>query len=370
MNLRNTKCSGKIFWRDESMKFSILVPVYNVENYLEQCVESLLNQTYKGEYEIILVDDGSTDYSGAICDRYQENNPDKIRVVRKKNGGLVSARQAGIEIASGDYSLFVDSDDFVETNLLETVNGCIERNNSPDMVIYSFRYYSNGKKTERKATLATKETFFTNDNKKLLYDALITTTFITSLWTKALKTEILKNDPTDYSLFYDKNMAEDWFRTIHLLTDAEKIFYINEPLYNYRTNEDSISRSFRPETIKKKNILYVYNRFMEYLPKWGMDTEEYHQKLNARWLNETIYTFSIYYENVEKSQKKAVLNYDWNSMLPEDVKKQTNNPYENKNSRKLYILISKRKYFNLKLHFAHKNIYKKYRKLKSRLFNK
>ena len=354
----------------KQMKFSILVPVYNVEKYLEQCVESLLNQTYKGDYEIILVDDGSTDLSGNICDRYQKNNPDKIKVVHKKNEGLVSARQAGIEAASGEYSLFVDSDDFVEINLLETVNDCIERNDNPDMVIYSFRYYSNGKTTERKTTLSKTETKFSSDNKKELYEALITTTFITSLWTKALKTEILKTDPTDYSLYYDKNMAEDWFRSIHLLTAAERIIYINEPLYNYRTNDASISRSFCPETISKKNILYVYDRFLEYLPKWDMDTEEYRQKLNARWLNETVYTFSIYYENVDKKEKNAVLNYDWNSMLPKDVINNSNNPYENKKSREIYTFVSRKNFFKLKLHFVYKNIYKKYRKLKSRLLNK
>ena len=352
------------------MKFSILVPVYNVEEYLEQCVDSLLNQTYKGEYEIILVDDGSTDSSGKICDKYAENYSDKIKVVHKKNEGLVSARQAGIEVATGEYSLFVDSDDFVELNLLETVSDCINRNDNPDMVIYSFRYYSNGKKTERKTTLATNETVFTRDNKKEIYEALISTTFITSLWTKALKTEFLKTDPTDYSLYYNKNMAEDWFRSIHLLTIAEKIVYTNQHLYNYRTNEESISRSFRPETIAKKNILYVYDRFMEYLPKWDMDTEEYHQKLSARWLSETMYTFSMYYENVSASDRKAVLSFDWDSMLPQEIKSGAENPFENKTSRKLYNLIVSKKFLQLKLHFAYKHFYKKYRQIKSGLMSK
>lgn len=353
------------------MKFSILIPVYNVEKYLEQCVESLLNQTSNGGYEIILVDDGSTDSSGRICDGYAKEYPGKIRVIHKKNEGLVSARQAGIEAAGGEYSLFVDSDDFIENNLLEAVNDCINRNGNPDMVIYSFRYYSNGKSTERKATLAAKETVFTADNKKLIYEALISTAFINSLWTKALKTEILKNDPTDYSLYYDKNMAEDSFRSIHLLTAADKIVYINEHLYNYRTNEESVSRSFRPETISKKNTLYVYERFKEYLPIWGMDTEEYHQKLNARWLNEVIYTFSQYYENVSsRNKKKQVLNYNWSSMLPNEVIECTDNPYENKTSRKLFTLILKKKFLRLKMHFIYKKFYTHYRKLKSRLQNK
>lgn len=343
------------------MKFSILVPVYNVEKYLEQCVDSLLNQTYKEDYEIILVDDGSTDSSGAVCDRYQKNNPDKIRVVHKKNEGLVSARQAGIEIANGEYSLFVDSDDFVETNLLETVNDCINCNDSPDMVIYSFSYYSNGKTTERIKTLSDAETVFDNNNKKDLYEALISTTFITSLWTKALKTEILKNDPTDYSLYYDKNMGEDWFRSIHLLTAAQKIIYINKPLYNYRTNEDSISRSFRPETIEKKNTLYVYDRFMEYLPKWGMDDDEHIQKLNAAWLNGTMYAFKQYYEYAK--EKKAVLNYDWSSMLPEKFNIQDDNSYENKVYKKLYINLSQKKLFNVRLYFLKEKIRKFIKKL-------
>lgn len=345
------------------MKFSILVPVYNVEKYLEQCVESLLNQTYNGEYEIILVDDGSTDSSGKICDKYFKDYPEKIKVVHKQNEGLVSARQAGIDAAKGEFCLFVDSDDFVETKLLETVNNCIEHNNNPDMAIYSFRYYSNGKTTERKATLAAKETVFTNDNKKLLYDALITTAFITSLCTKALKTEILKNDPTDYSFYYDKNMAEDWFRSVHLLTAAKKIVYINESLYNYRTNEASISRSFRPETIEKKNILYVYDRFMEYLPKWGMDTEEYRQKLNARWLNEVMHTFTTYYENVRHSQRNFVLNYDWSSMLPPEAGSETDNPYENEVYRVLYTKLIQKKHCYIRLFFIKKKARKLLRKL-------
>ena len=351
------------------MKFSILVPVYNVEKYLEQCVDSLLNQTYKDKYEIILVDDGSTDSSGKICDRYAENHPDKIIVVHKENQGLVSARQVGIENAHGEYSLFVDSDDYVENNLLETVNNCINRNKNPDIVIYSFKYYSKEGNTNRKITLSTYETIFEDSNKKEIYDALCFTTSITSLWTKVIKTEIIKNDSTDYSLYYSKNMAEDWFRSIPALTMANKIVYINKPLYNYRTNESSISKSYRPETIKNKNTLYVYERLREYLPKWNMDTEEYRQKLNARWLNEVMYTFSVYYENLSSTDRKAVLNYNWSSMMPDEAKYSSDNPYENKISRNLYTWLTEKNYFKIRMYFIRKKTYKKLRKLKARLLN-
>ncbi len=348
------------------MKFSILVPVYNVEKYLEQCVESLLNQTYKGEYEIILVDDGSTDSSGDVCDKYAKNNPEKIKAVHKKNEGLVSARQAGIEVANGEYSLFVDSDDFVENNLLEIIDKITNNNSDTDIVIFSMNYYNGTTKTPKKDLLRQKETVFLKDDKKELYEALITTTFINSLCLKAIKTDILKNDPTDYSLYYDKNMAEDWFRSIHLITAAEKIVYINKHLYNYRTNEASISRSFRPETIDKKNTLYVYDRFMEYLPKWGMDTEEYRQKLNARWLGEVMYTFSSYYEYVSVKERKAVLNYDWSSMLPEESHRYHNNPYENRTYRNLYSNLTEKNFFPIKILFFKKRITKLIRKLLKR----
>lgn len=348
------------------MKFSILVPVYNVEKYLEQCVESLINQTYTGDYEIILVDDGSTDSSGKICDGYAENHPDKVRVIHKENQGLVSARQVGIENAIGEYSLFVDSDDFVELDLLETVDECINRNDSPDMVIYSFCYYSNRKTSYRKVTLSETEKVFSEINKNELYEALIFTTHITSLGTKAVKTTILKKDLTDYSLYYDKNMAEDLFRSIPLLTFAEKIIYINNHLYNYRTNESSISRSYRPETIKKKNTLYVYKKILEFLPLWDMNDDEHIQKLNARWLNETMYTFTNYYEHVVFSDRKAVLNFDWSTMIPIEAQTDTNNPYENKVYRKLYTLLMKKKFFHIRFFFAKKKAKKFLRKLLKR----
>lgn len=349
------------------MKFSILVPVYNVESYLEQCVESLLNQTYNGEYEIILVDDGSTDSSGMICDRYAEIYPDKIRVVHKKNEGLVSARQTGIEAAQGEFSLFIDSDDFAEENLLSEVSFALSEEKQTDIIIFSFFYYKNNQKFQRKKTIANEKCVYSGDKKRELYEALISTSLITSLCSKAVKTDILKNDPTDYSLYYDKNMAEDWFRSIHLLTAAQKTVYINKPLYNYRTNEESISRSFRPETIQKKNMLYVYERFMEYLPVWGLDTEEYRQKLNARWLNEAMFTFSQYYENASSAkEEKQVLNYNWRSMLPEECLK-NKSPFDSKANRKLLDMICKKKFFRIKMIFIKRKAYSLYKNAKVRI---
>lgn len=101
---------------------SIIVPIYNIESYLVQCIQSLIKQTYK-KIEIILVDDESTDNSGKICDIYA-NRDNRIRVIHKENGGLSSSREAGISVATGDYIMFVDGDDWIDINTVE----CCMRN--------------------------------------------------------------------------------------------------------------------------------------------------------------------------------------------------------------------------------------------------
>lgn len=356
---------AKTFRGVKKVKFSILVPVYNVEKYIEQCVDSLLSQTYEGDYEIILVDDGSTDGSGKICEKYAEMFPGKIKVVHKKNQGLISVRDAGIKEAKGDYCLFVDSDDFTEKNLLQVVNQEIEKNNAPDMIIYSFQYYDEGKITKRKVDIPDKA--FTKEEKDFFYEQLICSPVFTSLWTKAVKTEFLKNDPTDYSKYYGKNMGEDWLRSIYIFTATKSIVCKNAALYNYRTNLNSISKSFSVDGIEKLNIIHVYERILEYLPKWNLDNEEHRTKLKNRWLNETIYTFSNFYKNAKNNtDRKAIVNYNWDSFLPKDfsVGKLID---ANANSILLYKKIKDKDYTFLRLHFLKKSMYKKYKKLKARI---
>ena len=100
---------------NKNYKVTIIVPVYNVEQYIEKCVESILRQNYKN-IEIILVDDGSTDLSGDICDAYGKKDT-RVKVIHKSNGGLSSARNTGLKIASGEYISYVDSDDYVQKNV-------------------------------------------------------------------------------------------------------------------------------------------------------------------------------------------------------------------------------------------------------------
>lgn len=346
------------------MKFSILVPVYNVEKYLEQCVDSLLNQTFKGKYEIILVDDGSTDSSGKICDRYAENNPDKIRVIHKENGGHTSARLEAIRNAAGEYCLFSDSDDFVENSLLETVDNVLNENPDTDMVMYSFSYYENGRKKTRKISVFEGVEFFEGNEKKKLCDLLITTPHLNSLWTKAVRTEILKNDPTDYSEIADRDIAEDAYIISYFLTACKKIINIDKPLYNYRTNPKGISRSYNPDKIERKNMLFLYRRFIELLPEWGMDNEKTVNKIYDACLSNAMYLFRKHYEYAaSRKARKTILEYDWSSMLFDEI---IANPseYGNGIAPKLFHMLSGKKYFSLKIFFLKNRIYNFIKNLK------
>lgn len=120
---------------------SVIVPVYKVEKYLSKCIESILNQTFQ-DFELILVDDGSPDNCGMICDKYAEIDP-RIRVIHKKNGGLSEARNAGISIATGDYLTFIDSDDFIDSNYLKNFMDILSQNDSDLIITGIVDFYEN-----------------------------------------------------------------------------------------------------------------------------------------------------------------------------------------------------------------------------------
>lgn len=123
------------------MKFSIIVPIYNVESYLDKCLDSILNQTYK-DYEVLLINDGSTDNSKSICLKYIEKDK-RFNYIEKVNGGLSSARNKGIELANGEYLLFVDSDDYLDINLLKTLNDNLD--DDYDLIRFQVNYDKDNK---------------------------------------------------------------------------------------------------------------------------------------------------------------------------------------------------------------------------------
>ena len=150
------------------MFISFLVPVYNTEKYLGRCLDSLLQQT-GCDFEIVLLDDGSTDQSGVICDRYAAEYPHIVRVIHKENEGLLMTRRRGFAEAKGDWFICVDSDDYVAPDLLAEVVSTIQSTNA-DMVMYNFEYFdSNG--VHRPSRLKLQNgTVFEGESKQKIYE--------------------------------------------------------------------------------------------------------------------------------------------------------------------------------------------------------
>lgn len=238
-------------------KISIIVPVYNVEKYLEKCIDSILNQSFR-DFELILVDDGSTDNSGYICDRYK-NQDDRIIVIHKENGGLSSARNAGIDISKGDFIGFVDSDDFIHRDMYKILYNNIIKSEA-DLVIckeqniYEDEYVElNSIVNERNLNM---EELTSEEAIKKLYK--VRTTFVYA-WNKLYKRDLFKE------LRYPENkIYEDEWLSPKLLYKSSKIVYINYSLYYYLQRKGSIVKSqFRVEKFDKVYALEDNVRFFK-----------------------------------------------------------------------------------------------------------
>lgn len=222
------------------VKFSIIVPVYNVEKYLRECIDSLINQTYKN-IEIILIDDGSPDNSSKICDEYAEKD-NRIKVIHKENGGVTSARKVGANSATGDYIVCVDADDWVEDTYLEEFVKAIEIDNSE--VICCEDYIDNGTPKLYKPMSYKEGLYKREDIEKEIFPVLIEGAdcryFSNALWCKAVKTEFfVKNQ-----ILVDDGIriGEDAAVIKPCIYEANSLYIIKKPLYYYRYNPSSATK--------------------------------------------------------------------------------------------------------------------------------
>lgn len=219
---------------DKSYKVSIIVPVYNVEQYIEKCVESILNQNYKN-IEIILVDDGSMDLSGDICDAYETKDA-RVKVIHKSNGGLSSARNAGLKIASGEYISYVDSDDYVEETFIEELlDLCVDNNRAFSCI--AFREFSEecGSVVHQNVQpiVYNEEEFI-----KKIVNEDGTNKITYCVWSKLFRKDIIEG-----LTFPEGKTYEDILYTTKAVVNAGGCVFKDVALYNYRIREGSISKS-------------------------------------------------------------------------------------------------------------------------------
>lgn len=215
---------------------SFIVPVYNVETKLQKCIESILGQEEK-EIELLLVDDGSTDRSGEICDRYKENK--KVKVYHNVNQGVSKTRNFGIEHATGKYIIFVDSDDFINPDMGKKLRESLEKNQS-DMVMCGFCHWSTIRQVmvlpEKKlcGTFSKKEFA---ENFAILYGKLL----LNSPCNKIYRKELIKEKFRE-----DLDLGEDFLFNLAYFSEMKSISIINDCLYNYvQADESSLSGKFR-----------------------------------------------------------------------------------------------------------------------------
>lgn len=241
---------------------SIIVPVYNIEEYLQQCIESLVSQTYEN-LQIILVDDGSTDQSGKLCDQFAKAD-ERIVILHKKNGGLTSARKAGIETALGEYVMVVDGDDWLDANTIEQCVTVAIKNQSDCVMFGYIREY--GDNSIENPLFENDFVYNYKESKEKVFRRLIgpigtelnhpeKLDNFGTICMKLYKCEIIKKGKFVSEREIGTN--EDTVFNIYALKHCNSIAYINKCFYHYRkTNQQSITMKYKPDLCDKWDKMY------------------------------------------------------------------------------------------------------------------
>ena len=261
-------------------RFSVIIPVYNTELYLKGCIESLLLQSYDN-FEIILIDDGSTDSSGLICDEYVKRYPYKIKCIHKDNEGLLMTRLRGYKEAVGDYILNLDSDDEFRLDALSILDSCITKTDS-DLILFQASIDNNytelwpNSRLELESGTVLAPSFL----KKLICSGPSINNMAFKCAKKSLFVNIQK-----LSVYSGMNNEEDLMQSLQLIDKCKKPFYIAEMLYYYRqTNTTSISNNFNPrifDSIKTSgdSVSLYANQWKDELP--GLNTIVYSRQIKS-----------------------------------------------------------------------------------------
>lgn len=250
---------------------SVIIPIYKVEEYLDECITSVVNQTYKN-LEIILVDDGSPDNCPIMCDAWAEKD-ERIRVIHKPNGGLSDARNAGIDIAKGDYIAFVDSDDYIKPDMFEKLYNALSKENADISACGIVNCIGENKNVWGCMDVAGNS----EEILELLYNEA---SYPVSAWNKLYSRKCWEN-----LRFPVGKICEDAFTTYQLIDNAEKIVMIPDALYCYRIRPESIMTSaFSPKKMDEEEAWRKNYEFInENYPKLKKNAFDFYlQRVNVQ----------------------------------------------------------------------------------------
>lgn len=286
--------------------FYICTPVYKVEKYIDECITSVLNQTYDN-YHLVLVDDGSPDRCGEICDKYREKHKEYISVIHKSNQGLLAARETAIkyvkQIAEKEkinYIIHLDSDDYLQENALEVIAQTVARTDC-DLLMFGWNRVSDGH-----IKSSPKVKFFVGeiDSKRDLYNLVFNDSVYNPLWRKAARLELYTQ--TSYSEYYHIQLAEDLLQSIILYKNCKKAVFISEKLYNYTVNPNSLTQAidyskFSINTQVRENVLRFLESESEILENDIAKYKNYCKQILSNLL------FQVSRANITKEKKKDML---------------------------------------------------------------
>ena len=294
-----------------SPTISVIIPVYNAEKYLRSCIDSVLAQTYK-DFELLLIDDGSKDSSGTICDEYAAMDS-RFRVIHKENGGLTSARNAGLAIASGEWIMHLDGDDWIEPDMLE-------------------RLIQKGEDTG--ADIVMGDFLFAYSDRDILYilpdwdnnKTASLNRYITSVWTCVWGGIHKRSLYEEYQLICPQGVTycEDFHLMARLCYYAKKVVNIHQPFYHYRQQEGSVMHNLNKRT--ERDEQWVYQDIIRFFKEQGV-YDDYRKSMCWRMLKATQELV------LEKSTWK-----EFQEMVPEKKHYIWDCPYINRKQKVEYVV--------------------------------
>lgn len=330
-----------------NIKFYILIPVYNVEKYIEKCIESATNQTYDN-YEIVLVDDGSTDDSGIICDKAASQYTN-IHVIHQENKGLFTTRRISEQYVKqqndcdNSYIIYLDSDDYLSNSALSNIANIISENNNPDMVIYNFRTVDL-EGNEIQCGLNDESTYVVED-KRTLYKKVLMDCSYNPLWRKAVSVKLISDNFSEEA--YKIKFAEDLGGSLNYYRNSKKVVFFNKVLYNYLNNPTSISKDinvskFRFDNISRKMAWDFVKECGDLTKEDKAEFERYLQIILASRIKDACYLKTSFSER--RNLLYAIRKHDlWSECINNKVDGLILKLFKRKNMRTILVLYSIRK---------------------------
>ena len=334
-------------------KVSIIVPVYNVEKYISKCIESIINQSYE-DFEIIIVDDGSPDLSVKKIEGYNDR---RIKILRKENGGLSDARNYGLERSKGEYIIFVDSDDWIETDLLYDSVGYLDNNSEIDLIILGYikDYEDKNEKIIKTDIIIPKRNNFSVKEKNLEINSQIIDLMGYSV-NKIYRRSLLQKG--NYRFKKNITLVEDALFNFDVFKSVNNILFIDKVYYHYRIKPiKTLMSTFRSDPFQL--ILKKTEALNELLNKWMFTMSDVNKALSVSIVDGLIYSFNNIFvlknDLSLKQQKNYIIGLFKNNIVEKYVEYYPTDSFQKKVLKQL---IKQKNYYLIKYFFKSRELFR------------